>query len=893
MGNYTMKRLVRISAVMICMSAVHAACLSGKSAEDMLEIVSLTCDYSCGKVMTDNPAPQFGWEFAPGSSHSQSAYRIMAATSEACLDKGIADMWDSGKVISSDSQHVKYSGKRIASRQTLYWKVMVWDETGAPVHWSDVSEFTSGLLYSTDWKAGWIGQMEDPFPGMPVTFPAPYFRKEFQVRKPLRKATAYISGLGFYEMRMNGEKVGEQELVPAVSEYDSRSLDNMLYYFDDESTRRVYYNVFDVSDQLRRGRNAVGVILGNGWYNQRDRTVEGYMWYRTPRMICQIEIEYKDGTRDTIVSDTSWKVSSGPLLHDGIFTGEIYDSRLDLGGWDKAGYDDSSWKSAAAVISPEGKLQLQSAPYDRIMCTVSPESFEKADDSTWLYTFPEMISGWVRLDVSGKEGDRVTMHFIGEEGDDFGQTDTYILKGERREVWTPRFTWHAFRSVKVISEDLDLTDKSLSACEVYTDVGQTGYFHCSNPLFNKIAEAYIRTQKNNFHGSVSSDCPHRERLAYTGDAQVAAESAMYLFDMKLFYRKWFDDMSDARNHKSGYVPHTAPFGGGGGGPAWGSAYVIMPWLYYCHYGDRSVLERHYSGMRQWVEYLGTRVDSRGVVVREEPGGWCLGEWCVPGDLEIPAELVNTAYYYHVADIMGKVASVLGNVSDERFFKDLASSVKSCFNAAFFDDGKGCYWEGRQGADVFPLAFGLVPEGREDDVLSDLLTNLGMSGYHFDTGILATPLLLDVLSEAGYGDIAYRLMDQRDRPGFGYLMDTDSTCLWETWEGDASHCHPMFGSVVKWFFSFISGIRYDTERPGMRTLVIEPHPVGDLSYSSASCRTLYGEVSSSWRIADDDFILDVTVPVNSDAEIILPDGSRHTVHSGEWTFTVPLQALEIR
>ena len=301
-----------------------------------------------------------------------------------------------------------------------------------------------------------------------------------------------------------------------------------------------------------------------------------------------------------------------------------------------------------------------------------------------------------------------------------------------------------------------------------TSIMRDTYVGEVNPQLVRINEAYLRTQTANFHGSVSTDCPHRERLAYTGDGQVVVESSLYSFDMTQFYRKWFDDINDARNKKSGYVPHTAPFGGGGGGPAWGSAYLIMPWAYYCFYGDTTILSQHYEGMKQWVHYLSTRTDERGIVVREEPDGWCLGDWCTPGNrkIELPESLVNTAYYYHCASLLSKIETVLGKTKERQETERLCEEIRHNFNTVFFNPATHHYWEGRQGADIFPLAFGIVPESEKEAVLQALLSSLKKTNYHFDTGILATPLLLKVLSENGYTDIAFRLMNQRDVPGFG-------------------------------------------------------------------------------------------------------------------------------
>ncbi|RYG29008.1 hypothetical protein EON81_27500, partial [bacterium] len=422
-----------------------------------------------------------------------------------------------------------------------------------------------------------------------------------------------------------------------------------------------------------------------------------------------------------------------------------------------------------------------------------------------------------------------------------------------------------------------------------TAVTGIGTFECSNPLFNRIHEAYLRTQRANFHGSISSDCPHRERLGYTGDGQVAMESGLFTFDLFQFYRKWIDDMDDARNHKTGFVTHTAPFGGGGGGPAWGSAYVIMPWLYYCRYGDASLLRQHYSGMKQWVSYLQTRTDEKGLVVREEPNGWCLGDWGTPTEVKIPESLVNTAYFYHVTDLMAKVAGVLGEKDDQNGFVTLGEKIKGDFNAAYYNESKQHYGDGRQGADAFALALGLVPEDRYPLVFGSLLDELKRIDHHFDTGILGTPLMVKVLSQNGRDDVVFDLLNQRDFPGFGYLLDDKNSTMWEFWDGGGSHCHPMFGSVVSWFYDGLAGIQIDPASSGMQHFSIEPKTVKQIDFCKASTMSLFGKIRSEWtRLEGGKHRFTIEVPPNTSATFILPAGKDTlTSESGK---NLPLQKV---
>ncbi|WP_455584562.1 family 78 glycoside hydrolase catalytic domain [Bacteroides sp.] len=849
-----------------------------------IRVTELHTNYLENPIAIEPDSIVLGWKLGVCDENArnkeQSAYQILVASDSLLLSQGIGDLWDSGKVYSSQSQQIVYRGKELEPRQRVYWKVRVWDEKEQESKWSAIANWAIGLK-PDDWQALWISNREDDSPFEATVAPAPFFRKDFEIAKKVKEAKAYVCGLGFYEMYISGDKIGDQVLAPAVTNYDKRTIEHILYPYDDQSNKRVLYNTFDVTSHLKKGKNVLGVILGNGWYNQRGRTVEGCMWYDTPRLLLQLEITYQDGTKEVIVSDESWKCTTGPLVSDGIFTGEVYDARKELDGWNLAGYDDSLWQKVIKVRSPEGELHPQTAPYDKVLQTFQPELKEQINDSTYKYVLPKMVSGWAALNVSGNAGDYIKLRFISEEGTDFGQSDMYILKGAEKEGWEPRFTWHAFREIEVISPKVRLDAQSMIVKAVHTDMDETGTFLSSDTILNSIYHKYVHTQKINLHGSLSSDCPHRERLAYTGDGQILVESLLYTFDCTGFLNKWLDDIFDAQNHKTGYVPHTAPFGGGGGGPAWGSASVIMPWAYYCQYGDVSVLSRHYEGMKHWNRYLGTRLDDRGIVVKEEPDGWCLGDWCTPDKIELPEPLVNTAYYYHVTELLSEIARILDKTEDEAYFDALASQIKQDFNSVFFDEERNTYWEGRQGANVFPLAFGLVPTGKKEKVLETLLQQIESLDYHFDTGILATPLLLKVLTENNHSEVAYKLMTQRSYPSFGYyIMKDEYSCLWEEWNGNNSRCHPMFGSVVAWFYNTLLGIRYDPERPGMKHFIISPHPVGDLTFCKGSYRSLYGLIKSEWKVEKDHSLsLKVEIPVNTTATLLIPEPYTTVLESG--------------
>ena len=831
-------------------------------------ITNLRCEYLKNPLGIETDSPRLSWNIESDTKNFiQGAYHIRAASSLEKLENDQPDMWDSGKVLTDQCVHIPYSGVKPDSRKRIYWQVKVYDQDDNSSEWSQPAFWEMGLS-KEDWKASWMGTGEDPAPESQKTGPAPYFRKEFNV-KDIASARVYICGLGFYEFYLNGNKVGDDVLVPNQTNFDKRNVRKLLYPFDNNMKTRVLYQTFDITDYLRDGDNAAGVILGNGWYNQRDRTIEGIMWYDTPRAIVQIEIELKDGSRKTIVSDASWKTGTGPILYNGIFTGELYDARLEMDGWNSPGFNDQNWEPAQVVRAPEGKLVSHLSPSDKVIRTIKPVSMQKLENGDYLFDMGEMISGWARLEIQGKPGAKITMKFIEEMGPDYGQKDVYICKGEPREQWEPRFTWHAFRHVQVSGAPYPMTLENIKGCVVNTDVESAGSFECSNELFNKIHDNYIRTQLGNFHGCISSDCPHRERLGYTGDGQILVESTIFNFDMTRFYSKWINDMADAQNISSGFVPHTAPFEGGGGGPGWGSSYVVVPWFYYQYYGDKRILQEHYQGMKRWIEYLDTRMDDRNIIVKEEPGAWCLGDWASPDPMQLPEPFVNTCYYFYINHIMEQVASLLDNETDQKIFAENKNRTQDVINKYFFNTEKSSYATGRQGADVFPLAFDIVPDSSKSAVLAHLADHIEQLKGHLDTGILALPLMMDVLTELGREDLVFTMLNQRDFPGYGEYIERGATTLWEYWDGKLSHSHPMYGSVIHWFFKYLAGIRPDPKSPGFQNFIIKPIIAGDVNFAKAEYLSLYGKIRSEWKVQNGDFTLNVEIPANTKAVVQIP------------------------
>ncbi len=848
---------------------------SCKPEKNVFKAIDLRCGYLENPVGLDDPNPRFFWKMEkPVHGAMQTAYQIQAATSFDLLKNDTAYLWDSGIVQSDQSIQIEYKGKPLQPRMEIFWRVRIWDENREVSPWSETARWEMALMKSDDWQAKWIGAPAN-MTSRELKYASPFFRKEIKLTGKIKKARAYISGLGYYELYVNGSKSGDHVLSPNQTNYDRRQLEKWDETRIGNMNTTVLYETHDITSALKEGVNTLGVILGNGWYQQANRPENPQYLYGSPRVIAQFEIEYENGQKETITTDESWLTSTGPILYNGLHSGEIYDARLELKGWAQPGFDDSAWKSVELVRPPTGTLKAQTSPPDRVTKTIKPVLVSQPEKGIYRFDMGQMISGWARLIISGEKGTKIKLVFTEEFGPTYGQTDTYILKGEGTEIWEPRFTWHAFRYVDVFGSPSELTLENIEGRVVNTDVSNAGTFECSNPLFNKILTNYRWTQLGNMHGGVPSDCPHRERRGYTGDGQISAPSAIYNFDMAQFYTKWIGDISDGQNHKTGYVPNTTPYDDGGGGTPWGSAYVIIPWNMYLFYGDTEILQRHYSGMKHWIEFMKNNLNNDGILVNQG-----LGEWVPPDIVEIEPDYVNTCYYFWCCNLMTEVARILNENSDENNFRELAEQASTDINKMYFNVRDSMYSVGRQGANVYPLGFGFATNENKNAIFEKLLEILRNNNFHFDTGILGTPLLLEVLTEQGRTDLAYTLMNQRDFPSFGYMIEKGATTIWETFQGDVSHSHPMFGSVTQWFYQHLGGIVPDATNPGFKHTIIKPYPVNGLEFAHTTYPSLYGLIETNWKFSGEDFELKVKIPANTDATVyVLSSDANNVAESG--------------
>ena len=872
--------------------------------------VQLTCEYLKNPPVVDVPDPRLSWINVPEKGERgqlQTAWELRVAGNPDLLKSGTADLWNSGKIESVESVNIVYKGKPLRSRQDCWWQVRVWDRTGKVSDWSEPAIWSMGILDQDEWEAQWIGapwQGEAPVPRdqRPVTAsrakdgemitdirklkdppPAPMLRKEFTVKKELASARAYVSGLGYFELWLNGQKVGEDVLVPNQTNYGKRPglMNNYIPIPDEFKEYRVMYLAYDITSLLSEGDNAIGALLGNGFYNAPINWTESY---GTPRFIGQIYLKYTDGTEDIIISDKSWTASKSPILMDLIYDGEHYDARMEQPGWCTAGFDDQKWQNAAIRKTPEGKMKAHMAYPDRIMEILDPVKIESLGNGRFKVDFGQEVSGWVRLSgINGEAGRKIDIRYLHK----FSPTgdNSYTLNGNGQESYAARFTWFVFREVEISNWPGDLKPEQVKAEVVYTWVETTGKFQCSNPLLNDINKIWWRSQTDNMHGGIASDCPNRERSAYTGDGQVACVTVMHNFDAKSFYNKWIHDIIGAQLVETGYVPNGAPWQPGcGGGVAWGAAINIMPWEFYLHYGDKGILRDSYEGMKGYVNYMLTWTDKDGIMFSKvlgndgKPNQWMnLGEWSQPFDLP-PDDLVHTFYLWRCADFTSKTAGVLGNTKEEQEYARLAEKTRQAFQKKFFDSEKGTY--GPNGGNIFALKMGL-PEDQRKRVIEALKADIKARGGHLDTGIFGTQFFFEVLSENGLHELAYEAISKKTMPGYGWWLEQGSTTSWEGWEDPGSGNHPMFGGGLVWLYRKLAGMNADMQKPGYKHVIFRPQPVNDISSAEYSNLTPYGECGISWKKNDGKFNMIIEVPVGSTATAYVPaDNPESVLESGK-------------
>ena len=828
----------------------------------------LKSDHLENPVGIDNPSPRLSWKIEDQRTGAkQTAYQILVGTDSLRVLSGKGDQWDSKKQAADDIL-VTYSGNELSPLTKYYWSVKVWDMDNKESQ-SAVNSFETGMMHVKNWQGSWIGDGKD------INYePAPYFRKKFTAGKTIKSARAYIAVAGLYELYVNGEKIGNHRLDPMYTRFDRRNL----------------YVTYDVTGQLRNGENAIGVLLGNGWYNHQSKAVWDFdraPWRNRPAFCMDLRITYADGSVETIPSDLSWRTSSGALVFNSIYTGEHYDARLEQKGWNAPGFDDSKWHGVGYRSVPSANVTAQQIRPIHNVLTLPAKAVNKIDEKTYVFDFGQNISGVTKINVKGetgaevriKHGERlfdngrldmanIDVYYRGDKEKDPFQTDILFLSGGTDE-YMAKFNYKGFRYVEVTSDKpLALDQNSLTAYFMHSDVPPVGNIKTSSDLVNKLWWATNNAYLSNLMG-YPTDCPQREKNGWTGDGHFAIETALYNFDGITVYEKWLADHRDEQQ-PNGVLPDIIPTGGWGygtdNGLDWTSTIAIIPWELYMFYGDSKPLSDCYENIKRYVDYV-DRISVGHLTT------WGRGDW-VPVKSRSNKELTSSIYFYVDARILANAAKLFNKQEDYKHYSELAEKIKEAVNTKYLNKETGIYANGSQTELSVPLQWKIVPEDMIAKVTRNLAQKVEEAGNHLDVGVLGAKAILNALSENGYPDVAYKVAAQNTYPSWGWWIVNGATTLLENWdlkaERDISDNHMMFGEVGGWFYKGLGGIFPDPQQPGFKHILLRPNFVKELKNFEASHNSPYGTIVSKWNWNKKKINYEVVVPANSTATLYLPD-----------------------
>jgi alpha-L-rhamnosidase len=874
-----MKRIVflaKIFAVVIMMGSMAVSAVANTGVKD------LVCEYHTNPLGIDVQHPRLSWKiFSDEQNVMQTAYEIRVADSPSNLNKKNKQIWSSGKVDSDQSVNVEYQGPENEPMQRVYWQVRIWDNQNKATKWSEPAFWEMGITEPELWTASWITMENEK--EKEGSKPSQFFRKEFSTSKKIESARVYVSALGLYELYLNGEKVGDELFTPGWTSYN----------------KRIQYQTYDVTQMLQK-ENTLGAILGDGWYrgNIGFRNQRNYYGDKLA-LIAQLQVNYTDGTSEIIGTDESWKATTGPIIFSDIYNGETYDARLEMPGWETTSFDDTNWGAAAKLNHPKNILIAPQGVPVKAVEEISPIEIITTPNGETVFDMGQNMVGWVRLKVQGNRGDAVTLKFaevLDKDGNFYIEnlraakaTDVYILKGNGEEIYEPRFTFHGFRFVKIEGYPGTPGLDDITGVVIYSDMEPTGTFVCSDSLINQLQHNIQWGQKGNFL-DVPTDCPQRdERLGWTGDAQVFAPTAAFNFNVAPFYTKWMKDVA-ADQGPDGKVNHVVPdvLNGAGGSTAWADAAIIVPWQTYLAYGDKRILEEQYSSMKAWVEYMKNRAGEDYLWI----GDTHYGDWLAfattrsdyPG-ATTEKDLIATAYFSYSSGLLAKIAEILGKSGDAEKYSELSGKVKNAFINEFVTPG-GRLVSHTQTAYALALAFNLLPENLVPKAAEYLAGDVDKF-KHLTTGFVGTPLLCKTLSNHGYEDLAFMLLNRKDYPSWLYPVTQGATTIWERWDGQKpdgtfqsagmnSFNHYAYGAIGEWLYNYVAGIQIDPENPGYKHFFLAPHPGGGLTHAKAVYKSMYGEIKSDWKTEGNQMVYDVTIPANTTATVTLPSASPEKV-----------------
>lgn len=855
--------------------------------------------------MAENPLavsqdqPRLSWQLVSKESNaSQIGYQILVASSEEKLKNNEGDIWNSGRVNSNKNLQIVFGGSPLKSETKYFWKVKVWNQTGKISEWSKMAFFRISPKDS-DLNPIWIGAITKADSHLPegrnyhsatykrekkdaiinasdsLSRRSIMLRKPFLVSKEIKEAVVYISGLGHYELTINGKKIGTSEFAPLWTDYD----------------KTVNYNTYEVtSEQLKKGKNVIGVLLGNGMYNTlAERYTKFFVSFGPPTLFFKMKVVYKDGSEETIKSDESWKYSKSPITYNSIFGGEDYNANLEQKDWNKAGFNDSAWKKVVIQEAPKGVLRAQTAPPITIQKQYNIASVKELKPNFYVFNMGQNLSGFTTIRVKGKKGQTVRV-WVGEGLNDDGTIGQgrsgkpyyydYTLKGEGVEEWQPKFSYYGFQYVQIENinykktKDQNLpTLVDLKSNFIYNSAGEAGTFESSNVIFNKAHELINNSIKSNFQ-SVFTDCPQREKLGWLEEVHLNGPGLMFNYNLESYIPAMMQNISDSQR-ENGLIPTIVPeyvvFGGDfTDSPEWGVTGVILPWMYYEYYGDASLLEKYYPVMKKYVDYLGTKATNH--IVSHGLGDWYdYGTHAAGYSKNSPIALSATSHYFYGASLVAKAAKLLNKTEDILKYETLTADIKNAFNKEFFNLETKQYGTNSQFSNAVPVYMDIVEPQYKAAVMQNLLSDIKAKGDRLTTGDVGNRYLFQALAQNGENEMMYKMNNHYDAPGYGFQIKFGLTTLTEQWDPRKGNSwnHFMMGQIEEWFYQSLAGIVPDNKNPGFKHFFIQPEIVGDMTFVKATYKSIYGNIASAWEKKDGKLILKVEIPVNTSATIKLP------------------------
>ncbi|MGD9555628.1 MAG: family 78 glycoside hydrolase catalytic domain [Mangrovibacterium sp.] len=855
------------------------------SGHAQVEVRNLLVENKVNPVGIAEMYPRLSWQLESSKRNvSQTAFDIRVSESTETLLSGRELIFSTGKIPSDQSVYVPFTGSTLQPGRKYYWQVRAWDNNDKPSKWSEPASWVMGIMGPENWAAKWIGAGFRE----PDSRPSPIFRKEFINEKKVRLAVAFISARGLYEAEINGKKAGDICLAPGWTAYD----------------KRIQYQTYDVTALMQDGRNAVGVTLGNGWYRgQIGPGGKADMYGSNLAFIFQMQIFYTDGTTQQVLSDGSWRSSTGPILSSEIYMGETYDARLEKKGWSAAGFNDSDWDEIVLRDYPVINLVASESEPVRKKEVFKPVRILTTPKGEKVIDFGQNLVGWVQVKVNGKAGDRISVshaevldkagNFYTENLRAAKQTNVYILKGGGEELFEPHFSWQGFRFVKIEGYPGELKPENFTATAFYSDMVKTGSFSCSDAMINKLQENIQWAQRGNFV-DIPTDCPQRdERLGWTGDAQVFARTAAFNFRVHSFFSKWLKDLT-AEQYADGSVPWVVPNvrKNDQSSPGWGDAATVIPWTMYLTYGDKRFLENQYESMKAWVNYIDSASAGDLWYPQQSFGDWLFYRPADDNDgrsAVTDKNLIAQCFFAHSAQLLVNAARVLENEQDVATYEALLGRIKAAFVKEYVT-ASGRLVSGTQTAYVLALQFDMLPENLRAQAAQRLVENIRSYDNHLTTGFLGTPYICHVLTRFGYTDVAYDLLLQKSYPSWLYPVTMGATTIWERWDGIKpdgtfqtpdmnSFNHYAYGAIGDWMYRIVTGIDTDPQQPGYKRVRIKPHVTDKINFAKAELETYYGRILSSWEKVAGKLTLNVHIPVNTTAEIWIPATDAGSIQEG--------------